>query len=173
MIATERAQVIDSLQARVRELDVLSQVGQAVNFTIEFDDLLELISAQTGKLIDAPNFYIVLHDPTTMRGIPGDVTMLPVLFKQAGYATGHFGKWHLGIGRPEYLPTNRGFDSAMIRYPQSNGAYWNPDVQINGEQEVRIIGHMTGWRPTNYCKRKRLISSYPIGKCLEWMDWSF
>lgn len=63
-IAIERAQVIDSLQQRVRELDVLSQVGQAVNFTIKFDDLLELISAQTSKLIDAAYFYIALHDPS-------------------------------------------------------------------------------------------------------------
>lgn len=62
-IAVERAQVIDSLQRRVRELDVLSQVGQAVNFTIEFNDLLELISAQTNKLIDAPHFYIAMRDP--------------------------------------------------------------------------------------------------------------
>ncbi len=64
-VAVERAQVIESLERRVRELDVLSQVGQAVNFTIEFDDLLELINAQTSRLIDAANFYIALHDPTT------------------------------------------------------------------------------------------------------------
>lgn len=61
-IATERSLVISSLEWRVRELDVLSQVGQAVNFTIEFDDLLELISTQTGKLIDARYFYIILYD---------------------------------------------------------------------------------------------------------------
>jgi signal transduction histidine kinase len=64
-VAVERAQVIGSLQSRVRELDVLSQVGQAVNFTIEFDDLLELISAQMDKLVPAPYFYIVLHDAHT------------------------------------------------------------------------------------------------------------
>lgn len=62
-IAVERAQVIQSLERRVRELDVLSQVSQAVNFTIEFDDLLELISAQTLRLIQSPYFYIALHDP--------------------------------------------------------------------------------------------------------------
>ncbi len=60
-IATERSQVIESLEQRVRELDVLSQVGQAVNFTVEFDDLLELIYAQTSKLVDVPNFYIALY----------------------------------------------------------------------------------------------------------------
>jgi len=61
-IAIERAQVIDSLQRELKKLDVLSQVGQAVNFTIRFDDLLELIYAQTFRLIDVPNFYIALHD---------------------------------------------------------------------------------------------------------------
>lgn len=61
-VAIERAQVINSLERRVRELDVLSQVGQAVNFTIGIDDLLELIYAQTIKLVDAPAFYITLYD---------------------------------------------------------------------------------------------------------------
>jgi len=64
-IATERAQVIASLEKRVQELNVLSQVGQAVNFTIEFDDLLELINAQSSRLIDAPCFYIALYDDTS------------------------------------------------------------------------------------------------------------
>jgi len=61
-VAVERAQVIDSLERRVRELDVLSQVSQAANFTIEFDDLLELINAQTFRLIDGTHFYIALYD---------------------------------------------------------------------------------------------------------------
>ncbi len=64
-IAAERAQVVDSLQRRVRELDVLSQVGQAVNFAINLDDLMELLSAQTSKLIDATYFYIALRDEVT------------------------------------------------------------------------------------------------------------
>jgi signal transduction histidine kinase len=64
-VAVERAQVVDTLESRVRELDVLSQVSQAVNFMVEFDDLLELISTQTDRLIKAPFFYIVLRDLTT------------------------------------------------------------------------------------------------------------
>ncbi|MBE2271926.1 MAG: GAF domain-containing protein, partial [Anaerolinea sp.] len=64
-VAVERAQVVDSLQQRVRELDVLSQVSQAVNFTIDYDDLLELISAQSERLIDLTHFYITLRDPNT------------------------------------------------------------------------------------------------------------
>ncbi|MFQ3565751.1 MAG: GAF domain-containing protein [Aggregatilineales bacterium] len=61
-IVAERALIVDSLERRVRELDVLSQVSQAINFTIKFDDLLELISAQAQKLIEATHFYIALYD---------------------------------------------------------------------------------------------------------------
>ncbi|MCC6804172.1 MAG: GAF domain-containing protein [Anaerolineae bacterium] len=64
-VAVERAEVVDSLEHRVRELDVLSQVSQAVNFTIELDDVLELIYAQTIRLIDATHFYIALRVPET------------------------------------------------------------------------------------------------------------
>ena len=64
-VSVERAQVVSSLERRVRELDVLTQVSQAVNFTVEFDDLLELISTQTQKLIEATHFYIVLLDPAS------------------------------------------------------------------------------------------------------------
>ena len=62
-LAVERAQVITNLEQRVREMNVLGQVAQAVNYTVEFDDLLELIYAQTNRVIEAPNFYIALRDP--------------------------------------------------------------------------------------------------------------
>jgi len=39
---------------------------------------------------------------------PEEVTIAEVL-KEAGYATGMFGKWHLG-DQPEFLPTRQGFD---------------------------------------------------------------
>jgi signal transduction histidine kinase len=62
-LAVERAQVVESLERRVREQEVLSKVSQAINFTIEFDDLLELIYSQTDRLVEATHFYIVLREP--------------------------------------------------------------------------------------------------------------
>jgi len=61
-IGIERANVIRSLERRVRELDVLGQVSQAINFSISLNDLLELVSAQIDKLFESPYFYVVLSD---------------------------------------------------------------------------------------------------------------
>lgn len=42
-------------------------------------------------------------------GLPLEATTIPEALKQAGYATGMFGKWHLGYELP-YLPMRHGFD---------------------------------------------------------------
>lgn len=64
-IAIERATVIESLERSVKELEVMSYISQAANFTIETEDLMELLSAQTARLTGSPYFYIVLRDPPT------------------------------------------------------------------------------------------------------------
>jgi arylsulfatase A-like enzyme len=47
--------------------------------------------------------------PIDHKGLnPKEITIAEVL-KARGYATGAFGKWHLG-DQPEFLPTNQGFD---------------------------------------------------------------
>jgi arylsulfatase A-like enzyme len=43
------------------------------------------------------------------RELHHDVILLPQFLKQAGYATGMFGKWHLGYDSPN-RPNDRGFD---------------------------------------------------------------
>jgi len=53
------------------------------------------------------NFVVVLAGDR--KGLhPDEVTIAEVL-KTRGYATGMFGKWHLG-DQPEFLPTRQGFD---------------------------------------------------------------
>jgi len=43
------------------------------------------------------------------KGLNPDETTIAEVLKQAGYATGIFGKWHLG-DQPPFLPTRQGFD---------------------------------------------------------------
>jgi uncharacterized sulfatase len=45
--------------------------------------------------------------------LPASEITLAQLFKQAGYATGMVGKWHLGHKRPDQMPTGRGFDEYL------------------------------------------------------------
>ena len=61
-LAIERAMAFETLEKRVNELNVLSQVSQAVNFSIEFDDLLELVYAQASRVLDLRHFTIVMRD---------------------------------------------------------------------------------------------------------------
>jgi signal transduction histidine kinase len=61
-LALERVKLIDDLGRRVNELDVLRRISQATNFSVGLDDLLELIYAQTSRVLDTTNFYIALHD---------------------------------------------------------------------------------------------------------------
>jgi len=68
-LALERAVILDDLERRVSELNALSRISQAVNFTQDPDDILELIYTQTSRVLDTRNFYIALADPKrgTMR----------------------------------------------------------------------------------------------------------
>jgi signal transduction histidine kinase len=61
-LALERAQVVDDLERRVTEMNVLIRVAQGVNITLSFDDILELIYAQTNRLVPARDFWIMLYD---------------------------------------------------------------------------------------------------------------
>jgi len=67
MIGLERANVIRRLEARVSELDVLSQFSQYISFTIVFDDLLELVYTNYQRLIDTDNFSVYWKDPESGR----------------------------------------------------------------------------------------------------------
>jgi N-acetylgalactosamine-6-sulfatase len=58
--------------------------------------------------------HFAAHDQNAARHMPNwldpKTTTLPGLLKSAGYATAHFGKWHLGSGEGAPPPTAYGFD---------------------------------------------------------------
>jgi len=52
---------------------------------------------------------IYVQEGKRIYGISPDQKTMAEIFKDAGYKTGMFGKWHLGYNK-EYNPTNHGFD---------------------------------------------------------------
>ena len=61
-VAIERAQVIFNLERRVREMNILTRVAQGVNVTVAFDDIMELIYAQTDQVLPVDDFHITLYN---------------------------------------------------------------------------------------------------------------
>ena len=55
-----------------------------------------------------------LQNAPTIQQLPLEETTLAEAFKEHGYATGHFGKWHLG--EEPFGPTHQGFDVQVPRW---------------------------------------------------------
>lgn len=80
--------------------------------------------------------YNVLR-PGSQVGLSLDERLLPQALREAGYATAHVGKWHLGEFDPAYQPRQRGFDHSYgLRFNQKRFAHklsGGDDMQRNGE----------------------------------------
>jgi len=74
-----------------------------------------------------------IRNGLSLIGLPGSPNTLPAkaytmgqLFKDAGYATAMFGKWHLGED-PQSLPTAHGFDEFYGIPPNTS---WNDSITV-------------------------------------------
>ena len=73
--------------------------------------------------------------------LPEDVTVGEVL-KQAGYATGVFGKWGLGDAGTEGVPTKQGFDQFYGYFHQVHAHFYYPAfLWRNEEKHVLLENH--------------------------------
>ena len=74
--------------------------------------------------------------PGTPNTLPGDAYTMGQLFKDAGYATALYGKWHLGI-EPQSLPGAHGFDTFYGIPPNSS---WSDATTVPGV----VLTHSAG-----------------------------
>jgi len=61
-VALERAQIVTNMERRVHEMNALSRVAQGINITLNFDDVQELIYAQTAQIIPSSDFHLTLFN---------------------------------------------------------------------------------------------------------------
>jgi arylsulfatase A len=80
-----------------------------------------LLTGGYGPRVGMPD---VLWPPMHPSGLPTAERTLPEYLREAGYATGMFGKWHLGnpASNPNHHPLNHGFDR-WYGIPESNDMY--------------------------------------------------
>lgn len=75
--------------------------------------------------------HYATHESNAKRGMSNwldpSVPNAASLLKSVGYATAHYGKWHLGNGPGAPLPTEYGFDDA--RTYGSNGPGWTEPIE--------------------------------------------
>ena len=62
---------------------------------------------------------VVGHIMEKKRGLSPKATTMAEIFKEAGYKTGIFGKWHLG-DEPNFMPNNQGFDESFFINKSNN-----------------------------------------------------
>jgi len=70
------------------------------------------------------------------RGIPSQAPTLAEVLSEMGYRTGHFGKWHVGNKKSEFLPTNMGFDVSARLITDAGLNYRNFTLSQNDQELV-------------------------------------
>lgn len=79
--------------------------------------------------------------PYSKHGLHDDEITIAEMLKDKGYATGIFGKWHLGHQK-KFLPNNHGFDT-YLGIPYSNDMW---PVDFDGNQ----ISDTSNWKKKTY-----------------------
>lgn len=82
--------------------------------------------------------------------VRAELPLLPAQFAAAGYATGAFGKWHLGENHP-HRPEDRGFGQAVWFPLQELGSlsdhwqndYFDPVLRLTAGRQERFTGYST------------------------------
>ena len=98
-------------------------------------------------------------------GMLGDEITIAEVFRNAGYNTGAFGKWHLG-DYGEYLPTNQGFDYFYGSHHVNDMTPFYHVSEENGEYE---IVHGTDELYTDGKKDQRQLSKWINAEITDWI----
>ncbi len=99
----------------------------------------------TGRHHIRAGVYSWIHDASQNSHLLERETTLAELLRQAGYATAHVGKWHLGLPtaqRDKPTPDQHGFDDWFATWNNAEPSHRNPANFIrNGEPVGKLEGY--------------------------------
>jgi len=133
-------------QKKIRTPNIDRMAGQGMRFTQFY----------AGYTVCAPSRSVLMtglhHGHTPVRSNSGsssllasETTVAQVLSK-AGYATGGFGKWGLGIQKMPGHPNRKGFDEFYGFYHQVHAHFYYPYWIWHNEQRMPLDGNDNGGR---------------------------
>jgi len=93
----------------------------------------------TGRHPLAVGFRRNVKVKVSERGLPIEVPTIAEAMLGAGYATAHFGSWHIGNLRPEQLPHARGFEHSELVVRPGDGTR---EFLVNGVETRTYPGHI-------------------------------
>ena len=97
----------------------------------------------TGRIPPRVGLYSYIPPRHTMHLPDQEITIAEIL-KKAGYATGHFGKWHLSsLETPEQPgPNQQGFDHSLSTSNNAKPSHRNP---VNFVRNGKAVGQVEGY----------------------------
>lgn len=105
------------------------------------------VGMMTGQFPSRHAFHGHLADLNSnqKRGIPNfldpEVRTVTQLLKSAGYATAHFGKWHMGGPQDKKAPPPEGYGIDVSATVLSNGPQFKKDGDERADSSMRIMQH--------------------------------
>ena len=100
----------------------------------------------TGTYADRTGMGKSVVFPADTRGLNTSEVTIAEMLKENGYATGCFGKWHLGDA-PEFMPLNQGFD-------EYQGIPYSNDMWVKGNKK-------RNYPPLAWMKQDKAIAHIP------------
>jgi len=120
------------------------------------DEGLKFTNFYAGYTVCAPSRSVLLtgthHGHTPVRSNSGSSSLLPEettlaqVLQKAGYSTGGYGKWGLGIENTPGHPNKKGFDEFYGFYHQVHGHFYYPYWIWKNDEKMLLPGNADGKR---------------------------
>jgi arylsulfatase A len=92
--------------------------------------------------------------PDWNKALPTSEITLAEMLREAGYISGHFGKWHLNVDRKNYLdrpgdPKSQGFEDVLTTYKPNEETNQNPDPKRDPHNVRQITARAIAFMEKN------------------------
>ena len=125
----DQAKSHEHLQRRVKELDSLQAVGQALSASLDTKMITEAIYTEVAKLMPTSNFYVALYDQKTSE------VSFPIVFEHN--QRGYWPSRTMANGLTEYVINTR--KPLLIKH-QIQSTLQTLNVESRGEQAISWLG---------------------------------